>query len=199
MFIIKLKGSFQAIKNKQKGAGIVETLVSMLILGVGLLGVLSLQVNGASSNQRAIFLTEAQVLAQDMADRLRSSGSDGLGARAEAINNLYNGTDTGVRRGAQAYAVQRCTAECTPQQTVEMDRYEWELALDESSLPGGSGRIILRDNGLNQYIVRVFWDQDRTGAAEFIGNDENCFGHASQVDKQRFLTCYDAVVSLYRD
>jgi len=196
MFIINLKDRFQVIKNKQKGAGMVETLVSMLILGVGLLGVLSLQVNGATSNQRAIFITEAQVLAQDMADRLRSFGSDGLGARAQAINDIYKATDTLTNN----YASQACdTEECTPTETAQMDQHEWEDAIDDSSLPSGSGKIILRNDNLNQYIVRVFWDQDRTGASTPIGDDENCFGNPNQIDKQANLTCYDAVVTLYRD
>lgn len=199
MYFVNVKCFRATLAFSQKGAGLVEMMVSMLVLGVGLLGVLSLQANGVSSNQRAIFLTEAQVLAQDMADRIRSFGSDGLGARDDTYNNLYNSTDTGTRGGAQAYSKKTCSTACDADATVALDQYEWEAALDETSLPGGIGKIIVRDNSLNQYIVRVFWDQDRTGANTQIADTEDCFNNTKQKDKQNYLTCYDAVVSLYRD
>ena len=57
------------LKN-QMGAGLMEVLVSLLILAIGLLGVVSLQSKGLGSNQQAMFVTEAHFLAQDMADRM---------------------------------------------------------------------------------------------------------------------------------
>ncbi|MEO0443492.1 MAG: type IV pilus modification protein PilV [Pseudomonadota bacterium] len=62
-------------KKLQKGAGIIEVMVSLLVLAIGLLGVLSLQTNGLNSNQRAAFVTEAQLLAEDMASRILAFGS----------------------------------------------------------------------------------------------------------------------------
>lgn len=183
-------------KSYQKGAGLVETMVSLLILGVGLLGVLSLQVNGSSSNQRAVFLTEAQVLAQDMADRIRAFGDDGLGAR----DGDYALTLTGPRNGAQEYGEQVCNhnSACDAQELVAYDRYQWELALDKSSLPSGEGRVLF-DPASNQYTVRVLWDQDRTGTTTApIANDQSCFNLANATDKENFLTCYDVIVSLNR-
>ena len=193
-----LQKSFIGKLSSQKGAGLIEMMVSLLILGVGLLGVLSLQVNGSTSNQRAVFLTEAQVLAQDMADRIRAYGNDGLGARG----GEYGGTATGTIRGPQAYAEQQCNnaSACDPDQVVAFDRHEWEKALDESSLPSGEGRVIFND-AINEYTVRILWDQDRTGANQVIPDNQSCFNFANATQKgtNGFLTCYDIIVSTYRD
>lgn len=198
MQLKNLKKSLYIVTIYQKGAGLIEVLVSLIILGVGLLGVLSLQTNGATSNQRAVFLTDAQVLAQDMADRIRAFGEDGLGARG----GEYGGTVTGSRGGTQAYAEQVCsdTTSCSAAQVVAFDRHEWEEALDNSSLPNGRGRVIFND-AINQYTVRILWDQDRTGASQVIPDEESCFDleHATQKSDTGYLTCYDVIVSTYRD
>jgi len=59
----------------QQGIGMIEMLVALVLLGVGLLGALSLQANGLQSNQRANFVTEAHFLAQEMADKILAYGS----------------------------------------------------------------------------------------------------------------------------
>lgn len=193
----KLRFSSNSVK-KQQGAGLIETMVSLLILGVGLLGVLSLQANGVSSNQRAIFVTEAQILAQDIADRIRAFGDDGLGARNSEFVPGGVPADTGAKGGNQEYTVE-CASECDAAETVANDLAQWEDAVDLSSLPNGRGRLLF-DDATNQYTVRIFWDQERTGAAQLIDNDDSCVGdNAVSKGADGFLTCYDIFVSTYRD
>lgn len=55
----------------QAGASLIEVLVAMFVLGVGLLGVISLQAESLKINQQSYASTQALVLANDMAERLR--------------------------------------------------------------------------------------------------------------------------------
>jgi len=76
--------------SSSKGAGLIEILIALTVLAIGLLGVLSLQANGLNSGQRAVFTTEASMLAEDMAERILAFGSTG------ATLSEFNGTNTAV-------------------------------------------------------------------------------------------------------
>ena len=55
----------------QRGATLIEILITVLILGVGLLGVASLQTKSLSFNRDAYHRSQASVLAYDIIDRMR--------------------------------------------------------------------------------------------------------------------------------
>lgn len=73
----------------QKGVGLIEVLITLFILAVGLLGVASLQFVGSFANKDAVSRTQAELVAQQVAERLRSAArpadiGDGL-----VVNNQY--------------------------------------------------------------------------------------------------------------
>jgi len=57
----------------QRGVSLIEILVTTLILGIGLLGVASLQIASVSSNQEGFFYSQATSIADEIASRIRSS------------------------------------------------------------------------------------------------------------------------------
>ena len=57
----------------QRGFGMVETMVSLAVLSVGLLGLAGLQAAGARANYNAYLQSQATVIAQDMFERIRSN------------------------------------------------------------------------------------------------------------------------------
>ncbi len=59
--------------SKQSGVSLIEILVTTLILGIGLLGVASLQVASVSSNQEGFFTSQATSIAEELSSRIRSS------------------------------------------------------------------------------------------------------------------------------
>src|SRR3546814_15761253 len=61
------------MERRMEGFGLIEVLVSMLILGVGLLGMIGLQMNALQFNQTAAFRSHATFLAYDIADRMRAN------------------------------------------------------------------------------------------------------------------------------
>lgn len=59
--------------NHQQGVGLIEILVTLLIMTVGLLGVAALQFTGSFANKDAINRTQAELVAQQVAERLRAA------------------------------------------------------------------------------------------------------------------------------
>jgi type IV pilus assembly protein PilV len=171
----------------QRGASLIEVMVALLILGVGLLGAMSLQTKGLGTNSKAVFATDAHILAEDMAHRIMAFGSTASNGSAGANAGQYNSTDTGVK-GTVAYANPNCASGggCDPATTVTLDRHEWEDAINNSSLPSGRG-VIAWDAATTTYTITMYWDQDRTGAA---GTD------CTSNNKQANLTCYILTVDL---
>ncbi len=68
---------------KQTGAGLIEILISLLIISVGLLGVASLQFIGSFNNTQSISRTQAELVARQVTESLRAAAqvsdiSDGM-------------------------------------------------------------------------------------------------------------------------
>lgn len=59
----------------QYGSSLLEVMVALFVLGVGLLGVLALQLQSGKYNQSAYYYTQAAFLANEIAESLRSNPS----------------------------------------------------------------------------------------------------------------------------
>ena len=57
----------------QHGFSIIEVLISVLVFGIGILGLGGLQIASLKGSSNAHYRTTASVLAQDLADRMRSN------------------------------------------------------------------------------------------------------------------------------
>jgi type IV pilus assembly protein PilV len=148
-----------ASKTCQSGSSLIEILISLF--GIGITALAMMQINALSTNRGADQRNIAITQVNDMADRIRAN-PDGL--RNGYYNNV-SGTPSDPG----------CST-CTSQQIAQRDLYEWNT-LNSSSLPNGQGRVLFQNN---QYIIRLFWDSNRTGATGL-----SCSGNSS-VD----LTCY---------
>ena len=140
--------------NTQRGAGMIEVLVALVVLAIGLLGVLSMQSIGLGSNQRSIFTTEATFIASDMAERILA----------------FNGPNGAYAGMSSAAAPSGCGAACTTLQAdsdalINAFTFNNANALNNNnnvSLPGGLGTITLFA-APNTYDIDISWDEQRTG------------------------------------
>ncbi len=129
------------------GFTLIEILIAVLVLSIGLLGLASLQANGLRNNYGAYARSQAMILANDMADRIRANPTG-------ASSGLYNdisvpASDPGCR-----------TANCTPNQIRDHDTANWYASV-QNLLPAGTGSVT--GNG-TVFTITVRWD-DRDGAA----------------------------------
>lgn len=60
-------------RNKQAGATLIETMVSLFVLGVGLFGVMAMQLKSIQQGQNTFTYSQAIVLANDLCERIKSS------------------------------------------------------------------------------------------------------------------------------
>lgn len=129
------------------GFTLVETMVALLVLSVGMIGVAALYGQALSASNNAGYRSQAIVLAAELADRIRGNRT----ARA-----AYEGTpaDHNCDQATGSGGV-----DCSPAEMAEHDMWLWQNQVAQS-LPGGQGTIDV-DTGLNpaSYTVTVTWDE----------------------------------------
>ena len=129
------------IKRKtQRGTTLVETLVALVVLSVGLLGIAALQMTSLRNNRGAHLRSQAQVLAYDIADRMRAN-------RNVALANAYVVALGVTPAGGTLNA---------------LDLQEWKATLARA-LPSGDGEITRVGN---LFRIRIRWT-DSLGVQTF--------------------------------
>jgi len=146
------------------GFTMIEVMVALLVLSVGLLGLASLQANGLRQNASAYMRTQAIVLANDMADRMRANPTEVTAGAYNAVIKANAGTDPGC-----------LAAPCAASDITLHDITNWYNNLDE--LPNGTGTVT-GDGRL--FTITVMWDDNKLGATGEgcnLGNDADmvCF------------------------
>ncbi|HAG96626.1 MAG TPA: type IV pilus modification protein PilV, partial [Gammaproteobacteria bacterium] len=58
---------------QQQGVGLIEVLVSVLVLTVGILGVVAMQTRALQFSQESIYTSQALMMAYEMTDRMRAN------------------------------------------------------------------------------------------------------------------------------
>lgn len=138
----------------QSGLTLIETLVALVVLSVGLLGVAALQVHGLSAGRTANYRSHAANLAADMAERIRSNPL-GLDAYAGPGSDNHCTADEGE------------ALECTPEQMAAHDVFLWDRAI-RASLPVGDWRIEVDSGSVPPgYRLEVSWVEPRYGQVEY--------------------------------
>ena len=136
----------QRWRKDHAGFTLMEVLIAVLILSIGLLGLASLQANGLRSNFSSYARSQAVILANDMADRMRAN-------LTEAVAGTYN-------VNATVAAPDCAAAACNTADMASYDIATWYTSL-QNTLPQGTGTI--GGNG-TVFTISVMWDDDRTGA-----------------------------------
>lgn len=108
----------------QRGFGLIEVLVSTLVISVSVLGVAGMQISAKRAGFEAVQRTTATSLAMDIIERMRANPK-----------TLSNYATTGIGAGSiSAEPSPDCsydiTANCTVSQLALHDLWEWEQAID---------------------------------------------------------------------
>ena len=135
-------------KHTQQGFGLVESLVALVVVSVGMIGIAVLYGQGLGASRTAFYRTQAVNLASDMADRIRLNRRAGASyAGAGADSNCEPGGNT----------------DCTTAQMAAHDIWEWQ-ALVTNQLPGGVGAVAYAGTTPPTYTIRVTWQEVGVGA-----------------------------------
>ncbi len=124
---------------RQRGAGLIEVMVAVLVLAVGLLGIAGMQLVSLQNNHSAALRSQAVSLAYDVLDRMRANRD------AAFIGSYVIDFIDPAPVGA----------------TIEaLDLQEWKGML--ATLPTGAGAITSAVvGGRTLFTVTVQWDDSR--------------------------------------
>jgi len=151
----------------------IEVLVAMLVLSIGFLAAGRMQMEALRDNQEAYHDSQAQLLLDDMIDRMRSNPA---GVRAGA----YDGRDTG-----SAVETDCAAAACDAAELARHHLFEWSKSL-EPVLGGAVPRLPVSAEGESAvgsigapvdgvYTLALEWqvrigdtEESRTADARFV-------------------------------
>jgi len=142
-------------RGRTRGFSLIEVLIAVLILGIGLLGVASLQVVGLQNNQGAYVQSQATTLAYQITDAMRAN-------RQAAVGGSYN-----IGMGANAP---------TGTSVAAQDLQDWVFNVREL-LPDGQGAIRVTANG--EVRVQIRWLDERTEEDE--GQRRRTYEYATEI------------------
>jgi type IV pilus assembly protein PilV len=132
----------------QRGFGLIESLVALVVISVGMIGIASLYGQGLRASSTAFYRTQAVNLAADMADRIRVNRLGGASYGGAAANN---GCDAGGG------------VNCTPAQMAAHDLLLWQGQVN-ALLPAGAGTVQFAATTPPTYTIRVTWTEVGLGA-----------------------------------
>lgn len=138
----------------QRGAGLIEVLVSVVILAIGLLGMAGLQASALRGNQSSYARSQAVMLSYYMLDMMRAD-------RDRAILGDYN-TDNNAVPGAVLVPI--CSTADVPQDTLADNTREDWLSTIKASLGNTAqtcGAIRCAPSG--ECTIQITWDDTRAG------------------------------------
>lgn len=144
---------------RSAGFTIVETMVALLVISVGMIGIAALHGQALSVSGTALNRSAAINLAGDIADRIRVNRTADVAYEGMAAdNNCDDPTGSGG-------------TDCSPAQMAAHDLFIWQAEAAQA-LPGGQG-VVNVDTGTNPttYTVTLSWDEPTQAAPVTLSID----------------------------
>jgi type IV pilus assembly protein PilV len=152
---------------KQSGFTLLEVMISLVILAIGVLGVISMQINTYQDLQSSHNYSQAAMIGSNMADRMLAN----FRPLPVVADNYEHDWDDG-----RPTWIDCTTIACTTAELRDYDIFVWQILVTgrededdpdkkiQGSLPSGSGEVV-RDGITNNFDITVRWDDDLSGSA----------------------------------
>ena len=131
---------------KTRGSSMVETMVALFVLGVGLMGTLSLQLQSVKANKSAASFAQASYLAHDIVEAMRSTPENVADYYMTSLSE-YDPNDSGLLTDCST-----ATANCSNAELVKVQQTRWLAKLSET-LRDGKG--LIQQSAANPDFVEV--------------------------------------------
>ena len=145
----------------QQGVSLIESMIALLVISIGLLGIAAMQITAMRMNTSALNHSQSVWIAYDMADRIRANYVE--------FNNYSIDTNN-------TYTQDCVDGSCDSDQMMDADAADWSALIQ--NLPAGRG--LVTSPVANELLIKVMWDDEGTGA----------IGTACGTDPTIDLTCY---------
>ncbi len=190
----KYKNNHSEMLKNQRGVGLIEVLVAILLLAMGLLGAVALQFATAKEQRSSQFVARAALLGNEMAERMRSN-------RAGIELGLYDMTGISYQTSKQSVegniAVWACNPmpTCvTPQLVENNDTAAWWRSV-AASLPQGAAIVRTTASALNGRDIILAWvepvvDKDSQGNPIQLNQAAGNNGCPANIQAPKGVRCY---------
>ncbi len=128
------------------GFSLIEVMVAALVMGVGLMGVLSLQSRSVQFNQQAYYMSQANILARDISERMGVNRESAVNYRVNSVEGLSSSLDCGV-------------VSCSAEEIAVWDIADWGSSI-QRILPGGDAEIG-QGVSLDSFYVVIRFDGEK--------------------------------------
>ena len=136
-------------QKKHRGFTMLETLITLAVITIWLLGSANVQPFALRLNKAAQFRTQAVMLASEMAERIEAN-------KIAALTGAY------VYTGSGASSSKDCTtANCSASELRDFDLVEWTTRV-AATLPNAAATITADVNNPINYTIVVNWTDRRT-------------------------------------
>ncbi len=147
--------------NHQMGLSLIESLITLLVISIGLLGIASLQMASMQQTASAQWHSQAAWFSYEMTDRIFANSTN---------FDLYDGIDTDNASSTDCKA-----SSCTADQIMAADNWDWSEMIKD--LPGGKG--VIYSTAPDTLTVSVMWD-DNSGESNCTNGEpasktQSCF------------------------
>lgn len=132
-----------------RGVTLIEMLVTMVVLSVGLLGLASMQTLSVRNTYSSYLMTNADNMANDLADRMRANREAALGGRYNVPYGFDPDEDEYDSIGG-----------------VAGNDIEGWLDAVEATLPEGEARVNVRADGSTRIQIRWLKNRDKKERAD---------------------------------
>jgi type IV pilus assembly protein PilV len=159
-------------RSSQEGFGLVEILITLLVMSVGILGVLGMQITAKQTNYDAIQRTTASQLVFDMVERMRANPT----ALATYIPGVAIGGESLGGTGSPPANTCSASPGCSPALLATYDLWQWETLIDGVAEVSDGGAAVgglvnpracitgPAGGGTGLYTVTVVWRGSKASA-----------------------------------
>lgn len=157
---------------KQRGITLIESLVAIVVMALGVLGILGAQMRTLADTQTGVRRAQAVRLIEDLSERIRVNPTGLSQLASYVIDTAEPATPPGAQELAALRTLQASctTSACTGAQLATRDRALW-LATVQQTLPLGNARVfvVASENtsvDRRQLGVMISWrENEKTQAA----------------------------------
>lgn len=153
------------MRHKQRGMSLIESIVALVILAIGVMGLLGVQLRTLTDQQQGVQRATAMRLADELFEKVKANPGNAFNMAAPlgAAQWAWMGNYALVWGAAPANNPD-CTANaCTGLQRAQFDIRQWRLRLT-NALPGSDAQVSVSPDNPRQLIAIIGWPLKESGA-----------------------------------
>lgn len=163
-----MSASLRRHRTRERGVTLLESLVAILVVALGILGILAMQMRTLSDTQTAVRRAQAIRLIEDLSERMM--------VNPNALLNLSEYASDYAKKAEDYDGADCFSAACNPAEQAAYDLWQWKTTVEET-LPAGQASIFLApgetiDANRRQLGVMVAWRENESALTRALSDDD---------------------------